>query len=59
MINHEARSEPELRNALQALLRAEHADPFALLGPQQDAEGAVIRTFQPGARQVELMARPG
>ncbi len=59
MINHEARSEPELRNALQALLRAEHADPFALLGPQQDAEGAVVRTFQPGARQVELMARPG
>ncbi|MGH8352380.1 MAG: GlgB N-terminal domain-containing protein, partial [Pseudomonas sp.] len=28
---------------LQALIRAEHGDPFAVLGPHADATGTVLR----------------
>jgi 1,4-alpha-glucan branching enzyme len=56
MSNHDSRSDDQLKHGLDALLRAEHGDPFALLGPQIDEQGVVIRTFQPGALQVELIA---
>ena len=36
-----------------ALCRAEHGDPFAVLGPHKDAEGRLwLRTLQPGADAV-------
>jgi 1,4-alpha-glucan branching enzyme len=44
-----------------ALIRGEHADPFALLGPHVltgRRQGLAIRTLQPAARQVEIL-RPG
>lgn len=56
MSNHDSRGDDQLKQGLDALLRAEHGDPFALLGPQIDEQGVVIRTFQPGALQVELIA---
>ena len=56
MSNREVRSDEQLRQGLEALLRAEHGDPFALLGPQVDEQGMVVRTLQPGALQVELVA---
>lgn len=40
--------------AINALERAEHGDPFALLGPHREGDGMVIRTYQPGALQVEI-----
>ncbi|WP_313646477.1 1,4-alpha-glucan branching enzyme [Pseudomonas sp.] len=43
---------------LDALARAEHADPFAVLGPHDDgAGGQVIRAFLPNALSVHVLAR--
>lgn len=36
---------------IQALVRAEHADPFSVLGPQGDE----VRAYLPGALRVELL----
>lgn len=42
--------------AVAALMRAEHGDPFAVLGLHADADGALwIRTVQPGARRVAVV----
>ncbi|SFB15050.1 1,4-alpha-glucan branching protein GlgB [Azotobacter beijerinckii] len=41
----------------EALLRAEHADPFAVLGPHADGEGLIVRAFLPGALGVDLLDR--
>ncbi|WP_373186897.1 1,4-alpha-glucan branching protein GlgB [Halopseudomonas sp.] len=41
--------------AIEALERAEHGDPFALLGPHKEGGATVVRTYQPGALGVELM----
>jgi 1,4-alpha-glucan branching enzyme len=40
--------------ALEALLRGRLGDPFSLLGPHRGKKGTVIRTFQPGAKAVEV-----
>lgn len=43
---------------LDALARAEHADPFAVLGPHDDgAGGQVVNAFLPGALNVRILAR--
>lgn len=39
-----------------ALGLGRHPDPFAVLGVHQTSDGAVVRTFQPHARRVELIA---
>src|SRR5579875_1036371 len=39
------------------LIEGRLTDPFAVLGPHQTADGAVVRTFQPGAQGVEVLAR--
>jgi 1,4-alpha-glucan branching enzyme len=39
--------------AIEALVRGNHGDPFALLGPHRDGDGQlVVRTFQPQADRV-------
>jgi len=45
--------------AVDALLSGRHGDPFALLGPHEEDGGIVVRTFQPGARTVDLVAADG
>src|SRR5918993_515665 len=45
--------------AFEALAGARHADPFGVLGPQPEADGVVIRTFQPAAERVEVLAATG
>ncbi|MCY1260593.1 1,4-alpha-glucan branching enzyme GlgB [compost metagenome] len=40
---------------LERLRRAEHGDPFAFLGPRADGDGWLVRTWQPGAEEVELI----
>ncbi|MGE6473400.1 GlgB N-terminal domain-containing protein [Serratia proteamaculans] len=43
---------------IEALVRAEHRDPFAILGPHDDgADGQFIRAFLPGALSVQVLAR--
>src|SRR4051794_16945804 len=34
-------------------------DPFAVLGPHNGPAGRIVRTFLPGAAQVEVVARVG
>ncbi|MFJ7141530.1 MAG: 1,4-alpha-glucan branching protein GlgB [Pseudomonas protegens] len=44
--------------AIDALVRAEHRDPFAVLGPHGDgAGGQFIRAFLPGALSVQVLDR--
>ncbi|MBM7061903.1 1,4-alpha-glucan branching protein GlgB [Pseudomonas sp. UL073] len=43
------------RQHIQALVRAEHGDPFAYLGPHDESDGRVIRTYLPTALRVELL----
>lgn len=41
-----------------ALIRAEHHDPFAILGPHDDGQGGqIIRAYLPGALSVRVLAR--
>lgn len=40
---------------IQALMRAEHGDPFAVLGPHATADGLEVRALLPGARAVAVM----
>ena len=43
---------------IQALIRAEHPDPFSVLGPHADGKGGqFIRVFLPGAVSVRVLAR--
>jgi len=44
---------------VQALIRAEHGDPFAFLGPHQQGDRIIVRTWQPGALEVELLNGQG
>jgi len=47
-----------IEEALAAqLLEGRLSDPFAVLGPHRTAEGPVVRTFQPGAKAVEVLSR--
>lgn len=40
---------------MQALVRGEHGDPFAVLGPHSDGSGLIVRAYLPGAQQVKLL----
>ena len=40
---------------IRALMRAEHGDPFAVLGPHQTEEGLRVRALLPGAKSVTVM----
>ena len=42
--------------AVDAIINARHGDPFAILGPHDGAGGCMVRTFQPGATAVEVIA---
>ncbi|MCF5602028.1 hypothetical protein GIV58_23280, partial [Pseudomonas syringae] len=43
---------------LDALIRAEHRDPFSILGPHGDGgSGQFVRAYLPGALSVRLLAR--
>jgi len=46
-----------MTDAFDAIAAGRHGDPFSVLGPQQGAKGRVVRTFQPGARGVDLLDR--
>ncbi|MBO9515511.1 MAG: 1,4-alpha-glucan branching protein GlgB [Variovorax sp.] len=40
---------------VRALMRAEHEDPFAVLGPHETDEGLRVRALLPGAKSVTVM----
>ncbi len=40
---------------VRALMRAEHGDPFAVLGPHRTDEGLWVRALLPGARSVAVL----
>jgi 1,4-alpha-glucan branching enzyme len=42
---------------VDALVRAEHGDPFSILGPHPDGDGLMIRAFLPNALGVEVLER--
>ncbi|MHA6493118.1 1,4-alpha-glucan branching protein GlgB [Pseudomonas borbori] len=43
------------RADIEALVRATHADPFAILGPHKTEDGVNIRAYLPNALTVELL----
>jgi len=45
--------------AIQTLVRAEHGDPFAVLGPHPSTGGVTVRAFLPGAAEVVVVAGDG
>ena len=45
--------------AIDALVRGNHGDPFALLGPHRDDDQLLVRTFQPQADRVWLLDKAG
>jgi 1,4-alpha-glucan branching enzyme len=47
--------EAGIETPIEALVAGRHGDPFALLGPH----GEELRSFQPGARSVTVLAREG
>ncbi|MCI0916602.1 1,4-alpha-glucan branching protein GlgB [Pseudomonas stutzeri] len=44
---------------VDALVRAEHGDPFSILGPHPDGDGLVVRAYLPNALGVEVLERSG
>ncbi|MCS7155246.1 MAG: 1,4-alpha-glucan branching protein GlgB [Bacteroidota bacterium] len=44
---------------IEALFEARHGDPFAILGPQRDESGWVVRAFWPSARRMWLLTGSG
>ena len=44
---------------VSAIAEARHGDPFAVLGPHDTFQGVSVRTIQPGARRVVLIAFDG
>lgn len=42
------------QHQVEAVLRGDCADPFAILGPHRVADGIALRVFAPGAEQVTL-----
>src|SRR5690606_28478783 len=40
---------------VQALIRAEHGDPVACAGGHQQGDRIIVRTWQPGALEVQLL----
>lgn len=55
MIDSMTGSDSTDRLQVQALLRAEHGDPFAFLGAHEQDGRVIIRSWQPGALEVELL----
>ncbi|OYX83363.1 MAG: 1,4-alpha-glucan branching enzyme, partial [Azorhizobium sp. 35-67-5] len=52
------RIDPDLavdQDALAALVEGRHGDPFGFLGPHQVNGSTVVRTFQPGAKTLEIV----
>ncbi|KVV04313.1 MULTISPECIES: 1,4-alpha-glucan branching protein GlgB [unclassified Pseudomonas] len=48
------------RQDIEALIKAEHRDPFSILGPHADGQGGqVIRAFLPQALSVNVIDRAG
>ncbi|HYH17869.1 MAG TPA: 1,4-alpha-glucan branching enzyme, partial [Azospirillum sp.] len=50
----DARKANALQGAIEAIVRADHGDPFSVLGMHQDGAGAPVevRAFLPGAKRV-------
>ena len=46
-------------DAFDALARAEHGDPFAVLGPHEEEGGVVVRVMLPDAEAVDLLDPAG
>jgi len=45
---------------MDALIRAEHRDPFSMLGPHSDGhDGQIIRAYLPNALSVRVLSRDG
>jgi 1,4-alpha-glucan branching enzyme len=44
-------------SAVEALIRAEHGDPFSILGPHPDRDGLIIRAYLPNALGVDVLER--
>ncbi|GAB3378861.1 1,4-alpha-glucan-branching protein [Azotobacter armeniacus] len=42
---------------VDALIRGEHVDPFAILGPHTDGDGLIVRAYLPNALGVSLLDR--
>ena len=42
-----------------AILEARHSNPFGFLGKQPSDAGVIVRTFQPKAHAVKVIARDG
>ena len=60
--NKQAAASPQWRigdEAVQALLAARHADPFAVLGPHETPDGLVIRALVPHAESVTAVPADG
>jgi 1,4-alpha-glucan branching enzyme len=43
------------REDVEAIVKGDHYDPFAVLGPHESADGVVVRSFLPGARSVTVL----
>ena len=48
-----------MKTELNALVEGRHTNPFAVLGLHKSGRGRVVRTYQPGARSVDLVERNG
>ena len=44
-------------DSIEAILSADHPDPFSFFGMHRDDDGLLVRTFQPGARAVSVVDR--
>ena len=47
------------RDAIAALVKGTHSDPFAVLGPHRSGNARVVRTMQPQAKAVALVDTTG
>ncbi len=47
------------KETIAALLRGDHGDPFAVLGPHRSGKVRVVRTVQPQAKSVDLVDPQG
>jgi 1,4-alpha-glucan branching enzyme len=43
------------RETVEALVKGEHGDPFAVLGPHAVSDGVVVRAFLPGAVELSVV----
>jgi 1,4-alpha-glucan branching enzyme len=49
--------DPGLAQAAAEAMSGRLTDPFAVLGPHRDGDSSTVRTFQPGAESIRLLAR--